>query len=669
MEDIFSLLNIDQGLLNNFQLQAKHLVDHQTELSINRQMRTLADIAQRLSVENCVTASQQTVDEIMLRVKEQARKQDTGTADWSIHDLRIISYYLVQLRNDMQAYQYALHLLDTNWRDLFLNGLAFHCLENWNRMYSPYRIPACELLTKKLCQYEDNNPRYIAMKSHADFFAEAGPQRLATLLTLKETDLREAPTVFGHKPTTLSRSYYSDVILHYFRIKKIMDLNAIETILQLHHEDRTRKLLFADMVFRFNQYGDDLTRNQLCKFANRILGDITLTSTWAPFEGATQDDVDKLRKAKQLVNFWFNQKIIETFFEVCVQDNRRKGFWLKFVDRMYGFMIVGSEATKKILQADVRINTLFNNHFIQTNSTTVQTSALALFFGNKMIVEFSDIGSVYAYNLENAVTKQVITKSRFIRNLSSLKRPSIGVLINNDGWSGKTYYEEGRMSHSGYWEGRLQEWLEQVVFSAENRDLTFFNDEDKKIFQPKPLDLDKTVSQYSSNPPLKETTKDSPISSESPSSQLDKIIVDLNSAIDKTDEKTKNEFKDIHAPDFTPKQTLKSRLVYRTHVYYKLYTKSFAEGRCRIVCNPQEGYFLQLIKEQKYIHLFPLSLFIPGTSDSMWIKRLQFEGWFKVIHKQSKTKLNICSFYEENNTLIFKENLHNKRSITIHLDS
>ena len=289
-----------------------------------------------------------------------------------------------------------------------------------------------------------------------------------------------------------------------------------------------------------------------------------------------------------------------------------------------------------------------------------------------MMVEFSDIGSVYAYNLDNAVTKQVITKPRFIRNLSSLKRPSIGVLINNDGWSGKTYYKEGRMSHSGYWEGRLQEWLEHVVFSVENRDIPFFNDEDKKIFQPKPLDPDKTVSQYSSNPPLKETTKDSPISSESPSSQLNKIIVDLNSAINNTDEKTEDTTIDIPAPDLTPKQTLKSRLVYRTHVYYQLHTKSFAEGRCRIVCNPQEGYFLQLIKEQKYIHLFPLSRFIPGKNDYLWIKKHIIDGWYQVIHihKESKNQIVVCFFTQNDDTLLFRGIQKNqKESITIHLDS
>lgn len=44
MEDIYALLNINKGILQDFHLQADRAVDHQTELAINRNVRTLTQV-------------------------------------------------------------------------------------------------------------------------------------------------------------------------------------------------------------------------------------------------------------------------------------------------------------------------------------------------------------------------------------------------------------------------------------------------------------------------------------------------------------------------------------------------------------------------------------------------------------------------------------------------
>lgn len=168
-----------------------------------------------------------------------------------------------------------------------------------------------------------------------------------------------------------------------WKLKKITDLDYVESVIELHDNDRTKKLVFADLVSRVNESGNELKRTRLCKFANRILGDITLSSTWAPFIGATEKEAQKLKKAKQLVNLWFNQKIIETFFEVCVQDRDRKVFWLRYVERVTAFRIVGSTATKRLLQGDSRVSGIFLPFYIETESRTSQTSALVLFMKDK----------------------------------------------------------------------------------------------------------------------------------------------------------------------------------------------------------------------------------------------------------------------------------------------
>lgn len=107
-----------------------------------------------------------------------------------------------------------------------------------------------------------------------------------------------------------------------------LSYDTLEDIFDRHGLDRTKKLVLANLVEKADDKGDDVERSLLCKFINRVLGDVTLASTWAPFPGATEADAQKLKKAMKLVNMWFTQQIIEVFFDVCVQDQDRRNFGL-----------------------------------------------------------------------------------------------------------------------------------------------------------------------------------------------------------------------------------------------------------------------------------------------------------------------------------------------------
>lgn len=74
MEDIYALLNINKGILQDFHLQADRAVDHQTELAINRDMRTLKEIEERMMTDTAVKVSQQTIDEVIMKVIKNARR-------------------------------------------------------------------------------------------------------------------------------------------------------------------------------------------------------------------------------------------------------------------------------------------------------------------------------------------------------------------------------------------------------------------------------------------------------------------------------------------------------------------------------------------------------------------------------------------------------------------
>ena len=620
MEDIYTLLNINKGVLQDFHLQAERAVDHQTELAINRNMRTLKEIAERMMTDTNVKVSQQTIDEIILKVIDNAKVGNKDMSIWSIRELRIVSYYLMKLQGNDGAYQYALSLLDANWRDLFFNGLSFYCLDTWNMIDPELRVLTCDLLNKKLKGYKGENKKYMAMKNHANLFDEAGPRRLSALLSQKKQELTDAPTYFCNKPSTLSQSYYSDVIVNFFETNIVTDLDIVESVLDLHNSDRTKKLVFADLVQRVEKFGDELKRTQLCKFANRILGDITLTSTWAPFAGATERDAQKLKQAKQLVNLWFNRKIIETFFEVCVQDRDRKEFWLNYVEYVSSFKIVGSTATKRLLQGDSRVSGIFLRHFIETDSYSSQTSALVLFIRNKMIVEFSDTGALYVYNHDHRQVK-LVTGRKGISNTADLKITSMNNLITISDWGYTTNYEEGRMTHQGHWQSRLNGWMREMVLSSNDVNVSFFNLKDEDVFKAKPV----PKTEYKPQPKQKDLFDDVP------------EYLQTNQPTATSDNKSK------------PKNVA----VYESNISWDITSKWIAGDKCRIVCN-YKGFYVNISRDRQYVHLRPLVGSIKPIG-SIWVKRPNTNGWMQIVHSISGGEVSVGYIKVAGGGLLYKQ--------------
>ena len=71
-------------------------------------------------------------------------------------------------------------------------------------------------------------------------------------------------------------------------------------------------------------------------------------------------------------------------------------------------------------------------------------------------------------NQDHEKVKMVTGKKRYIPSTADLKITSMGSLIDISDWYYNTYYEEGRMTHRGNWQGRLSGWLQQKVISSNN---------------------------------------------------------------------------------------------------------------------------------------------------------------------------------------------------------
>ena len=179
MSDIYDLLNISHDMLKDFHLLANRVGDHQTEKVINQNVRKLKSIEERMFVDEGLKISKQSIDEILYKVVQAAQSEEIVIENWTMRELRIVSYYIMKLQDDEKSYIYALLLLDEGWRNMYFNGLVFYLINSWCLIKPNLRMETSKLIIKKLQDYKDNNHRYLQLKNHANLFEEAGPKRMA----------------------------------------------------------------------------------------------------------------------------------------------------------------------------------------------------------------------------------------------------------------------------------------------------------------------------------------------------------------------------------------------------------------------------------------------------------------------------------------------------------
>ena len=628
--DIYSLLKIDQGLINNFSFLANRVADHQIEKIINEQIRKLREIENRMPEDKGLKISNQSIEEVIRKVMLHSSHKE-HKEEWSIRELRIISYYLMKLRGYDDAYSYAISLLDKHWKSLYIYGLVFLLMNSWNTLEANYKEQAVQLLVKKLQLYTDTNKRYICLKNHCNLLEPTGPIRLAALLQHKGIDLKDAPTILGYRSSTLSQSYYSDVIIRYVKANDIHNLDVIDDIFEVHNMDRTRKLVLAHLVERENNNPDGLKRAQLCKYVNRVLGDVSMATTWAPFLGATEEEAQILKRSMELVNNWFKQQIIETFFDICVQDVTRRNFWLQYVNEITSFKIVGSRSVKIMLQQDHRIGSLFIRHFIETNSNTSQTAALILFIKDKMLVEFSDMGALYVYKHNHSQVKMVLQSKGRIDSINDLKIPSMGPIIEANYWGDYDFEEEGRMNHIGYWVSRLTRWMDKILLSKEISFSPFtFDKKAEELFKAKPAPIE-TIKEPEPTFSGKEVTP-----------QESQIQVNSQTHQEENNDNTiRNNFQEEKVLEYIPINIVSNIIA----------------QQIRVISN-NEGFYLYKEEKKKFILLKHFT----SSSESggkLQLLEARMTDWYEIIHSKDGVMKTIGYIKEAKygNGFLFKERM------------
>lgn len=630
MSNVYGLLNLNRDILENFALQGRLIENNvETDRILRNATRKLKAIEDRMQDDGKrPDFNLQSIEEVIEKVKREAN----GTnEEWALKELRLVSYYMVRLRNEQKVFDHALWLLESNWKDMFINGLMFFLMNSWNICADNLLIGVSELVKRHLINYSGSIKRYLILKRQTDLLEKVGPVRLATILSTKNIPLDDAPTILGYKASSLSFPYFSDVIINYFKRKQEIDYDEMENIFSKHSLDRTKKLIYAYLVEKAEDSGDDNFQGAVVRSARRILGDINVSTTWSPFTGATPEDIWQLNKAKDLIIAWGARKTVDAFFDVCVQDPRRRKCWLEYVGNIMDYRIVGSTSVRTKLQANSEVAPLLRSCFIATNSKVSTTAALVLFIKDKVFVEFSDVGSLYIYNTTNRIIRD-IKKRRTLDSTSDLKDTSVGMAIDQySSWS-YIYNDEGRITHRGEWEERFRRWMREKMDMRPGQKV--------KYSIPKPLPATSNSDNFNSIEDRNFTDNYINSISESNTVSLNKIVIQPslfndNDADPKTD--TTTTISSISSPCTPPGGFLISSKTV------------FVDTVAQIVAN-DKAFYIYIVNTKKYYYICKNS---HRTNNGMriWLKKADVEtdgGSFVAVQYYNSIPTEIGILYKLN---------------------
>jgi hypothetical protein len=393
-------------------------------------------------------------------------------------ELRTLTYSLNYSEEDLQSIfanenelRYALEFLESNWRDSFLVGLIDCFLKNWETKHQQSLEQLEQFITKKLDNYTGNRSALIAFKNNKRYFnTKNGDLILGDTVAKLNRPIHEATKILGVPESWINYAYFSRVIVTYYDRNKSTiedEIDNLIDILQKHNNIITNKRLLSKVIIQINRPQLVLQQDKIKRIAFTEIGDPNNISNWAPFDHATEVEKNELLQGREILNEWITQLFINVFFEKCINNQRRKNFWLQYAPKVLSFKVYGSHYTKSKLMQDERIAEFVDTRF-EVVSSYSELSAFILFIGQYMLVEFSNVGyAFYAYKIDSKYKPDLNRKLHSVDDLRNWAMPTI-----HPDSQYLQHNQEGRIAHrdgNQSWETKFSGWMNQMVLNDFNK--------------------------------------------------------------------------------------------------------------------------------------------------------------------------------------------------------
>lgn len=405
------------------------------------------------------------IPQVFKKFKSSIQTNNTGFDRRELRTLTYSLYYsetgLSAIFNNEKEINYALQLLGSNWRDSFLIGIIDCYLKNWETENRTSLNTLADFIGEKLKAYNGNRTTINAFKSNLKYFdLKNGDLVFGNELALKNTPIKEATKALSLPESWFTYPYFSKVMVAYYERKQSELSNMIddfENALDSHKNSNTNKRIVSKIIIQANKPEFTALQDKVKHLAFNFIGDPENRSAWADFNNATEKEKSDLINARKILNEWITRQFINVFFNVCINDERRKRFWLKYAPQISSFKVYGPSFTKTLLKRDKRIA-----EYLEARFTTVYSnrdvSAFILYIGDYMIIEFSNEGfACCAYKMSSPNRP---TLNSILNSVEDLRNSSLPLAIQSDA---NYYYtsEEGRLFHNSNWEHKFNHWLKE----------------------------------------------------------------------------------------------------------------------------------------------------------------------------------------------------------------
>jgi hypothetical protein len=471
MNNIYDILDFrfDQ---NEFSERGKNIVPTYVINLCQSRISSLNAITEKIGISIIDPPPTKGIREIYLKFIKIAQSNQSFNNQFDKRELRTLTYALTYKENhecsifeNSDYLEFCFLLLEENWRDSFISGLLDCYLSNWSGSNKKSFTILYKFLSRKVVNYRGELNRVLRIKKNAKYFdKEKGDLELGTTLAISNKSITEATNFLSLPDHCISYPYFSGVINGYFEESKNQletVLDDISCVLEKHSNSvpgtKTNKIIVSKIINN-TETASEIIRNKVKDIALKLVGDPGIRSIWSPFESATQSEILTINKAREILNEWITRQFINVFFEKCINDRRRKIFWLKYSNKISSFKVFGPYSVKRTLKADERVSKYVDNRF----NVVPHGSASAFMFeiGNHRMIEFSIEGyAFYAFKKSNEHAPSFTSRVNSINNFTNGSMP---MLVYRSGYYLHSFSDEGRLTHRDgdmNWEDVFYKWL------------------------------------------------------------------------------------------------------------------------------------------------------------------------------------------------------------------
>ena len=385
-------------------------------------------------------------------------KRDTKLLVWSLDYHSETGELPILFTEDLIL---ALRIISDRWRDSFIISIWHTFLKNWDSLheYKKERKIFLQFLNEKIKDFKGSRKDITNFNSNASLLlSKTSPSDYARKMLSKGISIKNANQLINQKDRILFYEYFSDVVLSY--VSNLDQSNIDDETLNDIYEFVDKQNLFKTKLLTCSKIINSAKFNNFQKIIKfntiNLIGDPIRKDKWMSSKLSIYQE-ESVEKARMKFNMMLNQQFIKVFFEKLVQDNRRKKYWLKFVDKIDNIKFVGNRSNYHYLKNIENISKYVDTRY-KTTSGNQSTCALVIYSQNFVFVEFTDTGALYIYKQNNFTVNL-----NAVNSMADLKIwPTSLWACKNSSESGYVdLQEEGRITHQGNWEIRFNAWMKK----------------------------------------------------------------------------------------------------------------------------------------------------------------------------------------------------------------